>query len=59
MAVLIISCRFLVNTENEMTAFSLARSYYLPLSRTVVKSGILVRVPSTKLMWRGMHASDA
>jgi len=25
----------------------------------VVKSGILVRVSSTKLMWRGMHASDA
>ena len=25
----------------------------------VVKSGILVRVPSTELMWRGMHASDA
>ena len=46
--------------RNEMTAVYLAKSYIVhPLSRMVVKSGILVRVPSTNLMWRGMHASDA
>ena len=46
--------------RNEMTAVYLAKSYIVhPLSRMVVKSGILVSVPSTKLMWRGMHASDA